>query len=130
MFGYRLTREKDYDKLVAERDQLTTDVRQAESLAAAANARAEYLRVANNALEQDCARLRAIVTKVPHTAVTMEQVPQRDSVGGKGVGIPGMDASIFEDVDDLADRYARGESVETLLPMTRGVQHQTNEGTH
>lgn len=130
MFGYRLVREADYNKLVTERDQLTADVRQAESLAAASNARAEYLRVANNALEQDCARLRAVVTKVPHTAVTMEQVPQRDSVGGLGVGIPGMDAGMFEDVDDLSRRYAAGEKVETLLPMTRGVQHDVNEGTH
>jgi len=129
MFGYRLLREKDYDKLVAERDQLTADVRQAESLAAAANARAEYLRVANNALEQDAARLRAVITRVPHTALTMEPAPTRDNPVGRGIGIPGMDAGMFEDVDDLAERYKRGETPETLFPVTAGVQHSGSE-TH
>lgn len=129
MFGYRLIRESDHDRLVAERDALVADIRRAESHAAAESARAEYLRVANNALEQDCARLRAVVTKVPHTAVTMET---RNPASATGVGeaIPGMSAGLFEDVDELAARYARGERPDQLFPMTEGVQTSANEGTH
>jgi hypothetical protein len=129
MFGYRILRDADYQRLIAERDQLVADVRRAEALAAADGARAEYLRAAHNALEQDAARLRAVITKVPHTALTMEPAPTRDNPLGRGIGTPGMDAGMFEDVDDLAARYIKGESPETLFPVSPGVQHSGNE-TH
>lgn len=129
MFGYRLIRDADYQRLLAELDQLRADVRRAEALAAADGARAEYLRAHTNALEQDAARLRAVITRVPHTALTMEPAPTRDNPVGRGIGIPGMDAGMFEDVDDLAERYKRGETPETLFPVTAGVQHTGTE-TH
>lgn len=128
-FGYRFIRESDYDKLVAERDSLVEQTRVATAAAAADGARAEFYRIHSNALEQDAARLRAAASGIPHTATTVEPRPPAGAMG-RGIGIPGMDAGMFEDIDDLARRYTEGESPETLMPVTNGVQHSANDGVN
>lgn len=128
-FGYRLLREADYDKLVAERDRLVEENKVATAAAAADGARAEFYRIHSNALEQDTARLRAVTTGVPHTATTVEPRPIAGA-RGPGIGTPGMDAGMFEDIDELAKRYQAGDSLEALMPVTNGVQHVTGDGTH
>lgn len=128
-FGYRLVRDADYDKLVATCDRLIAENKQAVAAAAADGARAEFLRIHANALEQDAARLRAVVSGVPHVATSVEPRPL-PGAHGRGIGIPGMDVGIFTDIDELAEAQKRGDTFETLTPVANGVQHATREGVN